>query len=62
MKKELTDIEQLSSAFILILLLVILCFIWRPAISKSQDIIKKPASSIEVDRWNVLHVGTYIFN
>ena len=61
MKKEVTDIEQLSGAFILILLLAILCFIWRPAVPKGQDI-KSPSSSIEVDRWNVLQVGTYIFN
>jgi len=61
MKKELTDIEQLSPLLIGILLLVILCFIWKPATDKQLHV-KKPTSTIEVDVWNVWQVGINVFN
>lgn len=60
MKKELSDIEQLSPLLIGILLLVILCFIWKPAMNQ-QPRIEKPATSIEVDLWNVGQVGINVF-
>ncbi len=61
MKKELSDIEQLSPALIGILLLVILCFIWKPVVNKQLEI-KKPSTTIEVDVWNVWQVGISVFN
>lgn len=53
--------EQLSPVLFWILLLVILCFIWKPAVNK-QRVMKVNSSAIEVDQWNVLQVGTFILN
>ncbi|ANE50361.1 hypothetical protein [Flavisolibacter tropicus] len=61
MKKELTDIERLSPLLIGILLMVILCFIWKPAVNKQHNVVK-PSSAIEVDLWNVWQVGVYVIN
>lgn len=59
MKKELSDIEQLSPVLVGVLLLVILCFIWKPTADKQLEI-KKPTTTIEVDVWNVWQVGINI--
>lgn len=61
MKKELSDIEQMSPVLIGLLLLVILCFIWKPAADKQVEV-KKPTSTIEVDVWNVWQVGINVLN
>lgn len=61
MKKELSDIEQLSPVLIGVLLLVIVCFIWKPAADKQLEV-KKPATTIEVDVWNVWQVGINVLN
>ena len=61
MKKELSDIEQLSPLLIGLLLLVILCFIWKPVADKQLNV-KKTTSTIQVDLWNLSQVGLDIIN
>jgi hypothetical protein len=61
MKKELSEVEQLSPLLIGLLLLVLLCFIWKPVADKPLNV-KKPTSSIQADVWNVWQVGIYVIN
>jgi len=61
MKKELSDIEQLSPLLIGLLLLVILCFIWKPVSDKPLNV-KKPTTSLQIDLWNVSQAGLNVIN
>ena len=61
MKNEISDIEQFSPLLIGLLLLVILCFIWKPVVNK-QPHQKKQTSTTEVDMFNLLQVGVYVIH